>query len=310
MKNNNNNYYNNGLRVMAMGMVLAATALASCGDSEKEYDATGTFEATEVTVSAEQNGTLLLLDVDEGDRIDEGEQVGLIDTVQLHLTAQQLGAARQVYAAQRPDTGKQVAATRRQLAKAQEEYDRFEELVNDGAANRKSLDDARSLVEVLQRQLEAQLSSLGTSTASLNAQMETADLQRQQVADQLKKCRIVAPLTGTVLEKYMERGEFAAVGKPLFKIADTDHMFLRAYITSSQLENIRTGQAVTVFADYGDGARKEYQGEVTWISSKSEFTPKTILTDDERADLVYAVKIRVENDGYIKIGMYGEAKFR
>ncbi len=297
-------------RLSVMVTVLAAFGLASCGDKGKDYDATGTFEATEVTVSAEENGTLLQLDVDEGDRIGQGEQVGLIDTVQLHLTARQIAATIQVYAAQRPDTGKQVAATRRQLAKAREELDRFTALVGDGAANRKNLDDARSQVDVLERQLEAQISSLGTSTASLNAQMETADIERQQVADRLKKCRIVAPLSGTVIEKYMERGEFASAGKPLFKIADTDHMYLRAYITSRQIESVRTGQAVTVFADYGDGAKREYRGRVTWISSRSEFTPKTILTDDERADLVYAVKIMVENDGFIKIGMYGEAKFR
>ena len=292
-----------------MGLVLAALCLASCGDKEKEYDATGTFEATEVTVAAEQNGKLLQLDVNEGDRIGECRQVALIDTVQLYLKARQIGAAKLVYASQRPDTEKQVAATREQLAKAREEYDRFAALVKEGAANRKSLDDARSQVQVLQRQLEAQQSSLHTSTSSLNAQMGTADIEKLQVADQLRKCHVLAPISGTVLEKYMERGEFASVGKPIFKMADTDHMFLRAYITSAQLKNVKIGQQAKVFADYGNGQKKKYRGTVTWISSKSEFTPKTILTDDERADLVYAVKIAVKNDGYVKIGMYGEAKF-
>ncbi len=292
-----------------MGLVLMALCLASCGDKKKEYDATGTFEATEVTVAAEQNGKLLQLDVNEGDRIGEGRQVALIDTVQLYLKARQIGAVKTVYASQRPDMEKQVAATRQQLAKAREEYDRFSALVKDGAANRKSLDDARSQVQVLQRQLEAQQSSLHTSTSSLNAQMGTADIEKLQVADQLRKCHVLAPISGTVLEKYMERGEFASVGKPIFKMADTDHMFLRAYITSAQLKNVKIGQQAKVFADYGNGEKKEYQGTVTWISSKSEFTPKTILTDDERADLVYAVKIAVKNDGYVKIGMYGEAKF-
>ena len=296
-------------KMKVMGLVLAALCLASCGDKEKEYDATGTFEATEVTVAAEQNGKLLLLDVNEGDRIGEGRQVALIDTVQLYLKARQIGAAKLVYASQRPDMEKQVAATREQLAKAREEYDRFAALVKDGAANRKSLDDARSQVQVLQRQLEAQQSSLHTSTSSLNAQMGTADIEKLQVADQLRKCHVLAPISGTVLEKYMERGEFASVGKPIFKMADTDHMFLRAYITSAQLKNVKIGQQAKVFADYGNGQKKEYRGTVTWISSKSEFTPKTILTDDERADLVYAVKIAVKNDGYVKIGMYGEAKF-
>lgn len=296
-------------KMKVMGLVLSALCLASCGDKEREYDTTGTFEATEVTVAAEQNGKLLLLDVNEGDRIGEGRQVALIDTVQLYLKARQIGAAKLVYASQRPDMEKQVAATREQLAKAREEYDRFAALVKDGAANRKSLDDARSQVQVLQRQLEAQQSSLHTSTSSLNAQMGTVDIEKLQVADQLRKCHVFAPISGTVLEKYMERGEFASVGNPIFKMADTDHMFLRAYITSAQLKNVKIGQQAKVFADYGNGQKKEYRGTVTWISSKSEFTPKTILTDDERADLVYAVKIAVKNDGYVKIGMYGEAKF-
>ncbi len=288
--------------------LVAALGLTSCGSEEKEYDATGTFEATEVTVSAEQNGALLSFDINEGDHISEGSQVGLIDTVQLYLKARQIGATKMVYASQRPDMGKQVAATRQQLAKAREEYDRFAGLVKEGAVNRKTMDDARSQVQVLERQLEAQVSSLGTSTNSLNAQMGTADVQKLQVADQLRKCHVLSPISGTVLEKYVEKGEFAAVGKPLFKVADIERMYLRAYITSAQLQQVKIGQQVKVFADYGKGEKKEYQGTVTWISAKSEFTPKTILTDDERADLVYAVKIAVKNDGYIKIGMYGEVK--
>lgn len=292
-----------------MGVVLAAISLASCGEQEMKYDATGTFEATEVTVSAEQNGRLLQCDAVEGDSLAAGRQVALIDTVQLYLKARQIGATRLVYAAQRPDREKQMAATRQQLAKAREEYDRFAVLVKDGAANRKALDDARSQVQVLQRQLEAQRSTLTTSTNSLEAQMGTADIQQLQVADQLRKCHVLAPISGTVLEKYAEQGEYATVGKPLFKMADTGQMFLRAYITSAQLRHVRVGQQVTVFADYGNRERQAYPGKVTWISAKSEFTPKTILTDDERADLVYAVKIAVKNDGYVKIGMYGGVKF-
>ena len=288
--------------------LLAALALASCGTNDKDYDATGTFEATEVTVSAEQNGTLLSFSIDEGDSVAAGRQVALIDTVQLYLKARQIGAAKLVYASQRPDTQAQVAATRQQLKKAREERDRFAALVRDGAANRKTLDDARSQVSVLERQLEAQLSQLGTSTNSLNAQMSTTDVQRMQVADQLRKCHVASPIDGTVLEKYAEQGEFASVGKPLFKVADLRNVYLRAYVTSQQLKNVKIGQKVRVFADYGGGERKEYEGRVTWISAKSEFTPKTILTDDERADLVYAVKIAVKNDGYIKIGMYGEVR--
>lgn len=293
----------------SISILSAAILLSACGNSENTYDATGTFEATEITVSAEQNGRIEYLNINEGDTISQSAQVGLIDTVQLYLKAVQIGATKLVYASQRPDISKQIAATQQQLKKAEDDQKRYQALVTAGAANSKLLDDATSQVQVLKRQLAALESSLSTSTNSLNAQMSTADVQKLQVADQLRKCRITSPISGTVLEKYMEAGEFAAVGKPVFKIADINNMFLRAYITSAQLKDVKIGQSVKVFADFGNNERKEYAGTVNWISSKSEFTPKTILTDDERADLVYAVKIAVKNDGYIKIGMYGEVKF-
>ena len=290
-------------------MIFAAAALlVGCGKKDKDYDATGTFEATEVTVSAEQTGKLMMFDITEGDKIEAGRQVGLIDTVQLYLKARQMGATKLVYSAQKPETQKQIAATRQQIAKARQEVNRYTQLVKEDAANRKLLDDAKSQLQVLERQLEAQTSSLNTSTRSLNAQMGTVDVEKLQIADQLQKCHILSPISGTVLDKYAEPGEFATIGKPLFKIADTDNMYLRAYITSDQLRSVKIGQQVKVFSDYGGGNRKEYRGTVTWISDKSEFTPKTILTDDERADLVYAIKIAVKNDSYIKIGMYGEVK--
>ncbi len=287
----------------------AALLLAACGNSEKEYDATGTFEATETTVSAEQNGTLLTFAINEGDEIEAESEVGLIDTTQTWLKLQQARATQEVYQSQKPDMEKQTSATRQQLAKAQAEQQRYKELVADGAAPSKMLDDATNLVQVLQRQLAAQLSSLSTNTNVLSKQMAATEVQIDQLRDQLRKCHIMAPLKGTVLEKYAERGEFVAVGKPLFKMADMEQVYIRAYVTSAQLQSIRTGQQVKVFADYGDGKKQEYDGTVSWISSRSEFTPKTILTDDERADLVYAVKVRVKNDGFIKIGMYGEVKF-
>ena len=290
-------------------MIFAAAALlVGCGKKDKDYDATGTFEATEVTVSAEQTGKLMAFDITEGDKIEAGSQVGLIDTVQLYLKARQMGATKLVYSAQKPETQKQIAATHQQIIKARQEVNRYTQLVKEDAANRKLLDDAKSQLQVLERQLEAQTSSLNTSTKSLNAQMGTVDVEKLQIADQLQKCHILSPISGTVLDKYAEPGEFATIGKPLFKIADTDNMYLRAYITSDQLRSVKIGQQVKVFSDYGGGNRKEYRGTVTWISSKSEFTPKTILTDDERADLVYAIKIAVKNDSYIKIGMYGEVK--
>ena len=290
-------------------MASAALLLAACGNSEKEYDATGTFEATETTISAEQNGTLLTFAINEGDEIEAESEVGLIDTTQTWLKLQQARATQEVYQSQKPDMEKQTSATRQQLAKAQAEQQRYKELVADGAAPSKMLDDATNQVQVLQRQLAAQLSSLSTNTNALSKQIAATEVQIDQLRDQLRKCHIKAPLKGTVLEKYAERGEFVAIGKPLFKMADMEQVYIRAYVTSAQLQSIRTGQQVKVFADYGDGKRQEYDGTVSWISSRSEFTPKTILTDDERADLVYAVKVRVKNDGFIKIGMYGEVKF-
>ena len=290
-------------------MASAALLLTACGNSEKEYDATGTFEATETTISAEQNGSLLTFAINEGDEIEAESEVGLIDTTQTWLKLQQARAMQEVYQSQKPDMEKQTSATRQQLAKAQAEQQRYKELVADGAAPSKMLDDATNQVQVLQRQLAAQLSSLSTNTNALSKQMAATEVQIDQLRDQLRKCHIKAPLKGTVLEKYAERGEFVAVGKPLFKMADMEQVYIRAYVTSAQLQSIRTGQQVKVFADYGDGKKQEYDGTVSWISSRSEFTPKTILTDDERADLVYAVKVRVKNDGFIKIGMYGEVKF-
>ena len=294
-------------RIMAVAGL--ALMLNACGNKEKDFDATGVFEATETVVYAEQNGSLTTFDVDEGDRLEQGREVALIDTVQLWLKIAQTEASRKVYQSQKPDMEKQLAATREQLAKARQEQQRYRELVADGAAPRKMLDDADSQVEVLQRQVEALRSSLSVSTNALDRQMEAADVQREQLLDQLAKCHVRTPSSGTVIEKYVERGEFVAVGKPLFKMADTDHMFMRAYVTSAQLQHIRVGQKAKVYADYGKGQKREYAGTVTWISSQSEFTPKTILTDDERADLVYALKVAVKNDGYIKMGMYGEVKF-
>jgi len=293
-------------KITAIAAILAL--LTCCKNNEKEFDATGVFEATEVTVSAEQSGTLLMFNVNEGDNIKSGQEVGLTDTSQIWLKLQQAEAQKTVYQSQKPDVEKQIAVTRQQLAKAKTEQQRYQELVADGAAPGKMLDDAKNQVHVLQRQLEAQKSSLRTNTNMLNQQMAATDVLRHQLKDQLQKCHITAPVSGTVLEKYAERGEFVAPGKPLFKLGDITNIYLRAYVTSAQLQQIKIGQKVKTYADFGNGKHKEYDGIVTWISSRSEFTPKTILTDDERADLVYAVKIQIKNDGGVKVGMYGEVK--
>lgn len=279
--------------------------LVACSSGTPEYDATGTFEATDVVVSAEASGKILGLDVEEGTILKAGQEAGIIDTVQLYLKKLQLEAGVKSVEGQRPDILKQVAATKEQIVQAQRERDRVANLLRVGAANQKQLDDAESLLKVLRKQLAAQNSTLQNSDQSLTWQSSSVGIQVAQVEDQLKKCHIVAPLTGTVLAKYAEAGELAAPGTPLFKMADMEQIYLRAYITSEQLSEVKLGRKVTVYADYGKDVRTAYPGVVTWISDSSEFTPKTILTKDERANLVYAVKVAVKNDGMLKIGMYG-----
>ena len=297
--------------------------MVSCSNQEKECDATGTFEATEVTVSAKSTGELKTFDITEGQLVESGVVVGQIDAYQLQMTAQQLEAQKRQLAmsrnatdSRRLDLEKQLSSINQQISNTQRERQRFSELVRDGAVPRKQLDDINNQIKVLERQRDATRDQIRSNNASLSeqskgisAQIDGIDAQRKQIADQIANAEVKAPLSGTVLEKYVERGEFVATGKPLFKIADTQNMYLRAYVTSSQLKDIKVGQKVKVFADYGGGQKKEYNGTISWISSRSEFTPKTILTDDERADLVYAVKITIKNDGYVKIGMYGEVKF-
>ena len=280
-----------------------------CGNGVPKQDATGTFETTEVLVSAEASGRLLYFDIEEGMLLKAGEEVGVVDTVQLYLKKLQLEASLKSVEEQRPDILKQVAATKEQISAAQRERNRVANLLKVGAANQKQLDDAEDQLEVLRKQLVAQNSTLSNSHQSLTWQSSSVGIQVAQVEDQLKKCHITSPITGTVLAKYAEAGELTAMGTPLFKVADTEQMYLRAYITSEQLSQVKLGQKVTVFSDYGTDEHKQYPGVVTWISDTSEFTPKTILTKNERANLVYAVKIAVHNDGLLKIGMYGGVEF-
>ena len=265
--------------------------------------------ALPILVSSEVSGKLLWLDVEEGTVLEAGQQVGVVDTVQLYLRKKQLEASVKSVEGQLPDILKQVAALKEEIATAEREKRRVENLLKAGAANQKQLDDAQAHLEVLQKQLVAQGSTLLNSRESLTWQSSSVGVQVAQVEDQLMKCHITSPIAGTVLAKYAEAGELATMGKPLFKVADMEQMYIRAYITSEQLSQVKLGQKVTVFSDYGNDERKEYPGVVTWISDRSEFTPKTILTKDERANLVYAVKVAVKNDGYLKIGMYGGVVF-
>ena len=292
-----------------LGLCSLLSLFSACGNGAPKYDATGTFETTEVLVSAEASGRLLYFDIEEGMLLKAGEEVGVVDTVQLYLKKLQLEASLKSVEEQRPDILKQVAATKEQISAAQRERNRVANLLKVGAANQKQLDDAEDQLEVLRKQLVAQNSTLSNSHQSLTWQSSSVGIQVAQVEDQLRKCHITSPITGTVLAKYAEAGELTAMGTPLFKVADTEQMYLRAYITSEQLSQVKLGQKVTVFSDYGTDEHKQYPGVVTWISDTSEFTPKTILTKNERANLVYAVKIAVHNDGLLKIGMYGGVEF-
>ena len=282
----------------------------ACGRGNEDFDASGIFESTEVVVSAEANGRIVALDVEEGDELEAGQQVGSVDSVQLYLKKVQLEASAQGIGSKRADIAKQVAATREQIAKAERERTRCRNLLARDAGTQKQLDDAEAQLAVLKKQLEAQLSTLERTNQGVSDEQRAAEAQIMQLEDQLRKCRVVSPAAGTVLAKYAEAGEVTAAGKPLFKLADLRHVFLRAYVSGSQLSEVKVGQSVKVYADEGEDGRREYAGRGTWISGQAEFTPKTIQTRDERANLVYAVKIAVENDGLLKLGMYGEVKFQ
>ena len=285
---------------------IAMALLAISCTKEAEFDAQGTFEATEVVVSSEATGRILNFDIEEGMAIAANQTVGTIDSLQLHLQRKQLVAQQSALLASRPDVKKQVAALREQIAKQKTELRRVDNMLRDGAATQKQKDDIEAQIKILEGQLEAQLSTLDKNTSTINDTSVVLEAQIAALEDRISKCSIISPVGGTVLVKYAEAGELASAGKPLMKIADLKNIYLRAYFTSDQLANVKLGDEVKVVADFGGTERYDYTGRVAWISSESEFTPKTIQTKDSRANLVYAVKIAVENDGRLKIGLAGE----
>ena len=287
-------------------LYIAVSLLAIACSKEAEFDAQGTFEATEVVVSSEATGRILNFDIEEGMTIVANQAVGTIDSLQLHLQRKQLLAQQSALLTSRPDVKKQVASLREQIVKQKSELRRVENMLSDGAATQKQKDDIEAQIKILEGQLEATLSTLDKNTSTINDNSVALEAQIAALDDRISKCRILSPVGGTVLVKYAEAGELASVGKPLMKIADLKNIYLRAYFTSDQLANIMLGDEVKVVADFGGEERYNYTGRVAWISSESEFTPKTIQTKDSRANLVYAVKIAVENDGRLKIGLAGE----
>lgn len=293
---------------MKKGIFLSAVfLLVACG-GKQDFDATGTFEATEVTLSAETTGRLLTLASEEGMLVHEGEVLAVVDTAALHLQLQQLRIQQSALLKSRPDIGKQVASLRSQIVKQEREVARVENLVKDNAATRKQLDDAQTQLGVLRNQLDATLSQLGSSSEAIEQNAAAMEWQIKQVALQLERSTLKAPMDGMVLATWLHPGEMAVAGRLLLKVADLDHIYLRAYFTSDQLSKVNLGQKVTVTADFGGDERYDYEGTVTWIASESEFTPKNIQTRSSRANLVYAAKIAVVNDGRLKVGVYGEVK--
>ncbi len=288
--------------------ITAAALLATACNTAPDYDATGIFEATTVTLSAETAGRILSFPVSEGDSVLAGQEVALIDTTLLALQQKQIASQRQSAESSSPDIAAQAAALRTQIAHQQHECERFGRLLADGAATQKQYDDARAQLSTLRGQLEALLSTLGKNRSSISDNAVALQYQAEQIGEQMARSVIHSPLTGTVLVKYAEPGEYATPGRPLCKLADLNDIYLRSYFTASQLADVSIGRKVTVIADFGGDSRFEYPGTVTWIAEESEFTPKSIQTPDSRANLVYAVKIAVHNDGRLKLGQYGEVR--
>lgn len=291
---------------------LGIMLFSACSNKDDDYDASGSFEATEVIVSSEVNGRIERLTIIEGQHLEKGEQVGLIDSTQLYLQKMNLLSNAEGVRAKRPDILAQTASIKEQIITLEKERNRTTNLIKANASTQKALDDINGQIDVLQKQLSALESELRKSSQNITAQASAIDSQVEQIEDKLQKSVISSPITGNVLNKYAEEGELANMGTPLFKIADIDNMILRVYVTNDQLSDIKLNDKIDVFVDKTDQDnqnRKMYEGVVTWISDKSEFTPKSIQTKNERANLVYAMKVLVKNDGYLKVGMYGEVKF-
>lgn len=283
--------------------------LSACGNNDIPYDASGVFETTEVIVSAQATGELLSFTVEEGMNVKADEKLGYVDTLQLALKKKQLTATLAATDSKWLDEKRQSASLRQQIINLERERKRFGDLLEADAATEKQVDELDYQIDVLKRQLSATEEQLNSHNKSLDGQCLSLEAQLAQLEDQIEKSVVSSPVSGTVISKYAEPGEFVQPGKSLFKVANLEKMELRIYITADQLTMLKIGQKVKVYADKGQDERQEYEGVVSWISDKAEFTPKTIQTRDERANLVYAVKVSVRNDGFIKRGMYGDVKF-
>lgn len=294
MKHIKNHYHILGLGIIVFSMF-------SCGNGNGKADGYGNFEATEITISAENNGKLVQFDVDEGDVLEKGQFIGHIDTIPLALKREQLEVSKAVISSKSKGVLSQIAVLNSKLKTANINKTRIENLIRDNAGTQKQLDDVNGEIDVIKNQIR----SVEIQNAPVINELKSIDVQIKQIDDQIQKSKIINPINGTVLTKYAEQNEITAFGKPLYKIADLNTMQLRVYISETQLGKIKIGQEVTVKIDDGD-SMKSYPGTVSWIASDAEFTPKIIQTKEERVALVYAVKIDVKNDGSLKIGMPAE----
>lgn len=293
---------------MAVAAMLLA-AVISCSNNKSNFDASGSFEAEEYIISSEANGIIKELNIEEGQVLKADQNIGYIDSTQLHLKKKQLEAQIVAALGKKPNIVLQLSALNDQLKAAETEKVRVSNLIKGDAATPKQLDDLNSQIEIIKSQIDAQKSTLNISSQSINNEIAAIEVQIAQIIEQLNKSVIMNPVDGTVLTKFAKANEMTGMGKPLYKIADIEHITLRAYITGNQLSEVKLNQKVDVITDDGKGGYDVTDGTITWISDKAEFTPKTIQTKNERANLVYAIKVNVRNDGKYKIGMYGEIKF-
>lgn len=297
------------MRTFIFMIGLTTVTFFSCKNKTLPYDASGTFEAVETIVSAEVAGIVKELSLEEGQELSIGQAVGHVDTMQLYLKKKQLEAQVAAILSKQPNIAAEIASLQEELNHAKNERQRFVNLVQADAATPKQLDDATAQVSIIRRRLEALQSSLGITAASLKEETMPLFFQMEQTNDQLAKSRIINPVKGLVLNKYVESNEMVTIGKPIYRIADLSTVILRAYVTGEKYTHLKIGEQVKVQVDENEKDFRSYNGVIEWISNKAEFTPKTIQTKNERANLVYAIKIRVKNDGTLKIGMYGQVLF-
>lgn len=280
--------------------------LASCSGKNDKSDGYGNFEATEIVVSAEAQGKLLNFAVEDGAELDSGVVVGLIDTTQFYLQKQQTIARREAVASKIKGVIAQINVMKEEKRIVERELSRFEKMLKDGAATQKQYDDLSGRIAVIEKNIAA----IETQNSPILSEISAFDAQIMLYDDMITKCAIRNPVKGTVLNKFAERFEISAPGRPLYKIADMENMFLRAYLSGSQIAGIKLGQTVKVIVDDKDGGGRNLEGKIAWVSGKAEFTPKIIQTKEERVNMVYAIKVAVKNDGFLKIGMPGEIVFK